>query len=423
MAFKPGPEGGPEMSGDTPEDHNPETKINRRGFFRSAALALGGAAFASRLEGARDPLRNIEKKPYPTGPWAIRRWETQMVKQGNKFVKKRVPVRVKFGGILSEYTGIEGEVPDVAHVDFAYQLASMWEHKKRISNNDKVSVLGRELVKEYIEASASPERMSLKNYQTEIVAVMNEVLENLDWSKLDSIRHISSQNDQTGPRRLKLLRQICSSVKSVHMTAYALTELMPTFEGSLNVGILEYLLKSGGEKYLQSTPALNDGLRSFGVYQLSQQAVYDSPHAGTHQDLRGASIINRALKHGKIPGDISKIRGADHHKAAYLFMIYNFSRLVNSLNLKQLGVLERRWDKRENDMVGFAATAHHGEAEALKAAYRWLDNGAGTDFWHSCNGTYTIYGKKTKINLLALREKLGTHGGNEASYKNDHPGM
>ncbi len=378
-----------------------DSGLTRRDMLKAGIGAFAGLFSERGAEAAKKTkVKETKKKP-----------KTQELKPeitGNEREYQTGPLEGrKFGGMLSLVTGIYGEASSKAKVDFTRQMAIMWREKiKSSGHSPRVVQLGRKIIQEYTSVQLSPERSNVMGLLRDIDKVISNVQSSIDWIRVGQIRNVAEVEDGSRERRMKLIKNLSLSVKSEHMGAYLLTELMPTKEGELNVNILEYLLKNAGKKYLQGIPALFDKNykgNSFGPYQFTEFSVFDHPEADTHDKLRGASVINRALKKDRLPDDVATLRGDDHHKAAYLLLIYNITRLVKSLKTGQFLTLEKVWKGRESDLVQFAATAHHGDKEALLGARRWLDNGAKMDFWRSCNPAYTIYGMKTKINLTALK--------------------
>ena len=293
----------------------------------------------------------------------------------------------------------------MAAIDFSRQLALMWQKKVKDSpGNTVVPDLSKRAVHEYVDGEKNRKGVTLEKYLSGADSQIADVWKNLDWNKLSDIRGLSQA-------QLDVARAIASAVNSKHMTAYSLTELMPSDQGLLNKEMLIFLLQNAGQEYLERLPALNDPINhpkaSFGPYQLSEFSVFDAPGANTEQNLRGASVVNRAMRKGKIPGSVSKVSGQEHHKAAFMFAAYNLTRLVKYISPKEFEVLRKQWQSRPadpnriNNMLQFLGAVHHNEY-ALQSAQRWLDSGAKKDFFLSCAPIDMEYAKRTKINLAAL---------------------
>jgi hypothetical protein len=312
--------------------------------------------------------KNWQPKIYPTGKLAGR----------------------KFGDLFSEYTGIRGVVPENAQIDFEFLLQEMWEKKEQLSGHNKETVAtGRNLRREYQENQNEP--INLDSYINRVNAVIVEVRNKLDYKALQTAKHLDE-------KQLALVKEICSSINGKDLMAYCLTELMPSTDGSLNAEVMDFLLRSGGSQYVERIPAVHDSKTSFGPYQFTDNAIYD-----TGIEQRGASIINRCLpKASQIPGSVAKLRGIDHHKAAFLFLMENVANLVHKINEKQRETLNQKKHRKE-DLIAYIATAHHGPSVALHNAIHWLKNNAKRPYTDSCGHIYKQYAKKTEANLRALQ--------------------
>ena len=200
---------------------------------------------------------------------------------------------------------------------------------------------------------------------------------------------------------MRVLKKVCSAVNAQDLLAYSLTELMPSADGKLNVNVLEFLLKNAGREYIESIPAIYDAKTSFGPYQFTEFALFD--HKG---QKRGSSIPNQALPgKDRIPGSVSKLRGKDHYKAGYLFMVDNMANFVHKIGWSELGILENQFKENKDDVIAFLATAHHGPGWANKYATNWLKDKAKKHYQDYCTSdAYKQYANKTKANLKAIRE-------------------
>ncbi len=337
------------------------SKVSRREFFK----AIGGAAafLTTGKETAEARPQN-----YRTGPLAGK----------------------KFNDLYSEYTGIKGEVPEAVTIDFNRQLNNLWEKKVRRSGNNPVVVKTRnEVLAEYNRTG--PVKTDLSKYSAEIGRVISSLNSTLDWKAYAQKKGLSAQE-------VNLLQQLSYSIKGKDLAAYAMTELMPSKDGRLNRDVMNFLLSNAGKNYVETIPAIYDKKTSFGPYQFTEYALYEVDGV-----RRGASIPNQFLRSGKIRDSVAMLRGTDHHKAAYLFVVDNLANLVNRSTKKQLNALTRVLREKHDDLVAYAATAHHGPGAAMKIAKRWLDNNAQLPYEVSCGRIYRLYAEKTKANLGALK--------------------
>lgn len=285
----------------------------------------------------------------------------------------------KFGYPLNIYLGTHHQgdeavpVSEKHTVNFKKQLEKLWEIKKQKSKGNKVV---EETAQNLIDSYTTKEVMSYSAFDNYLDSIIEEINENLDWNLVGEIKKLSNEE-------MKTLREISETIGTQELVAYLLTEIMPTNDGSVNKRVFEVLLQNAGKEYIESIPALGDKLTSFGPYQFTQYAVYD-----TGKEKRGASIVNQALpREMKIPGSTSMLRGDDHYKAAYLFAINNITDLIKS------GYEVETISKE--DLAVYIATAHHSPTNAIKYQLGILKKGG----WKN---RMENYAKKTRANYEAL---------------------
>jgi len=296
----------------------------------------------------------------------------------------------RVGKLYQLYLGIESNIiPETLLTDFDSQLSKLWQMKEDVSGLKNVAEEARwQLIEEYSQARTP---VTLKAYQTNIDQIANRTYQSINWQRMCRERGMKTRNCQT-------LQKIAKTIGGRELLAYGLTELMPAAEGRLNVLVLDLLLQNAGREYVESLPAIYDSYTSFGLYQFTQYAIFETP-----TEIRGASIVSTYLPVvEQIPGSVSKLRGDDHHKAAYLFAVRNLMRMIHRLNDRQLSTLESGWAHSDDEITQYIAVAHHSPSNALLAAKRWLDNGMKYDFSVSVSSRYLAYAKKTKVNYEAL---------------------
>ena len=300
--------------------------------------------------------------------------------------------------LYAAYIGFSGRgvLPKSLSIDWDARLSALWDAKVVRSKNSATVVRTRGLlINEF--ASGSRRRMSVRDYQKVADREARFVHHNLDWNKVGQM--YLAKKGKVNARKLRLLKNVAGQVKGRALVAYALTELMPgRNDGGFNRDFLDFLLRNAGRAYVERIPALYDRFTSFGPYQFPQYAVYDSGN-----ERRGASVVNLALPaQHRIPGSVIKLRGNEHSKAAYLFVVNNLAILIKRLNNKQLTTFERVWRSSAASIVEFIAVAHHAPALAFRAGQRWLDNKARLPFRRSCVGRTIQYANKTAVNYRAL---------------------
>ncbi len=311
----------------------------------------------------------------------------------------------KFSDLYTQYTGIEGVVPPRVAIDFDQRLIDLWSKKSQRSGaNEVVDTVGSQLVSEYQENDRQV--MTLDSYLKEVSSAVTDIHDNINWEQVGRIKNLQADE-------LAVVKKIAQAIDQKDLVAYSLTELMPSADGKVNVETLKFLLRTAGKRYVESIPALFDPKTSFGPYQFTEYALYD-----TGSEKRGASIINQALpKDKKVPGSVAKLRGNDHHRAAYLFMIDNFCALVKRAKrfegkksapkkgkpkVQPFSMLTAHWREQKDQLVVYAATAHHMPAYAVDASMRWLSSDLKHNFEYSCHSHLKKYSEKTAANMRGL---------------------
>lgn len=296
--------------------------------------------------------------------------------------------------IFTNIPGTSGVIskPDKKE-DFQYNLRLLWEKKAKIAeSDDAVNAVINTQVERYCSGKAT--KMTLSQYEKQIDKAIRNLKRNLDWHEAGKIKGLDEE-------RTGLLQKISLHITGKDLLSYSLTELMGSSDGKRNAKSLDYLLREAGREYVELIPALYDDKTSFGPYQFTEYALYDADG-----EQRGASLINHALPEKyRIVGSVSKLKGNEHHKAAYLFAINNLAELISRLSRKEFNTLGHNWRENKDDIVSFMATAHHLPNDAISAARRWLDNDARFDYAVSCGPRIAKYAKKTGSNFDALYNK------------------
>lgn len=268
-------------------------------------------------------------------------------------------------------------------------LNDMWAKKVKMSPSPVVKNTSDSLLSEYADKRTIS---SFGDYTDHVDGIVKSLKSSIDWNVVKKDMHLTQQE-------VNLAKQIMNSFKGEDMVAYVLTELMPSADGKFNREVLNIMLKTGGIEYVANIPAMGDKKTSFGPYQFTEYALFH-----TQKEMRGASIINCAVSDdaNKIPGSVAKLRGDDHHRAAYLFATYNICLLVKGLNKKQFAMLQKVWKSNKDDLFIYCATAHHLPGVARTSAKRWIHNQAKKPFEDSCGRRILQYAKKTRANLSVV---------------------
>jgi hypothetical protein len=297
----------------------------------------------------------------------------------------------KFSGLFTQYTGISGTVAEEHELDFGAQLAQMWSSKgTHYPDNPVIPEVGDTLVREY--DGQDVQRMTIEEYRADIGQSLLEF--QINWDEFARIKKLDASE-------LKVAQAAIRCINGRMLIAYANTELMPGDNGELNLDVMDMLLRCGGTRYVYSVPALYDDRVSFGPYQFTSYAIYDTPH-----EKRGASIVANAVTGEKIPGSVAQLRGRNHHRAAFLFAAANIADMVRKIPDKRLAALERELTSDASDLVEYIAAAHHAPSRAITAARYWADNGFKEPLRISMSSRIRAYATKTQANYKAACDRF-----------------
>ena len=191
---------------------------------------------------------------------------------------------------------------------------------------------------------------SLDLMTEKIDRTIKEINKNFDWDKFWKERL------RWDEKKIKLFKKICNQIDKKCLLAYGMTELMPSPDGNLNKEILDFLLKNWWENFVMNLPAVGDDYTSFWLYQFTSFAVYD-----VWNTKEWASVMNWYLpKELKIPWSVTKLQWQDHHKAAYLFAMYNLYTLVMKSDWEVTKALELLTNQKDNnDLAQLIAIMHN----------------------------------------------------------------
>ena len=213
---------------------------------------------------------------------------------------------------------------------------------------------GFEVAKRFYDDSIS--KMNFDNFQaSSIWEYKNDIKNSINQVK-DTFDRDSFCNEKLwwDKKKLNLFKDICYNIDENSLLAYSMTELFPSPTWEYNQNILEFMLKNGWKNLIYYLPAVNDDYASFGPYQFTSKAIYDA-----WGELLWASIMNQYLpKEFKIPGSVIKLEWNDHHRAAYLFAMYNlYILLKNQKNLEALKLLSK--SEYKSDLTQLIAIMHN----------------------------------------------------------------
>ncbi|MFA7309311.1 MAG: hypothetical protein WC050_00195 [Candidatus Paceibacterota bacterium] len=329
-----------------------------------------------------------------------------------------------FGEPLSDYLGLDSEVPEKAQIDFRYQLGRLW--KQKLERKDKKTgkpVPRSSATLEEIEKMLLPydvdkvRKMDIAGYRDEIAQSMKEVRASIDLDRIAQIGKFSGFDDD----QVRLLKELEKRITPTTILAYALTEIMPT-KGAASVRgvqVLDFILRNGGPDFVERIPALYDSMLSFGPYQFTSHALLDVGRV-----RQGASMMNGITRNKKniLPGSVVKLRGTEHHKAAYCFALYNLAAVVEQFDEKRAQKLLRPdilAALTPSLIAEYIASAHHLPANARRSLRSYADQLIRAHdhpdkkkrfdpyIGHAAAAGVSGYVNKTRDNLAALKKMYG----------------
>lgn len=354
--------------------------VTRRRFLLGASALAGATAFAAYTEEQQEP-RNVESREVTpviqesqVKPREALAWDGDprlsflaYRPQPKQYEMYRL-AGIRMGNLFTQYSGVEGLAGPIATVDFTERLSRMWQAKLERAKNHESDEYPQDLMSAAKELYSTydvraPHRSSLSIVRSKAARSLEEVRRS---QKLDAVSSIPAFA-KFSESHTRLFKYIESLIHEQTLIAYSVTELMPTSgadSASIGIEMYDFLLRSAGEDYIDRIPALGDTLVSFGPYQMTKHAIGED-----FGPPRGASLMQRyLLKERHIPQSVSELRGSEHHKAAYLFALYNIAsavRMLSEKDAKQL-LLQREW-LSEADLSAFIAAAHHLPKPAIRA--------------------------------------------------------
>ena len=219
--------------------------------------------------------------------------------------------------------------------------------------------------------------ISLDQYKKNIATIISDLRKGMDWNLL------WEKMFKWDSKKLNLLKKIADNIDENVLTSYSMTEFFPYKEGDFNKEFLDFLLQNAWEEYLSYLPAVHDDYTSFWQYQFTSLALFDTP-----KEKRGASVINQFVPENlRIPWSVCKLKGKSHHRAAFLFSLYNITQLISKndpLTTKALNELTKKENK--SDLTQLIAIMNN----LPKNWKTFLDE------WYKLRTDKAYYAKKTK---------------------------
>ncbi len=293
--------------------------------------------------------------------------------------------RDSVGFPFSLYVGHRGKLPSSKKINFANNVQKMWDHKTGIENvSPATKKTAQSIVDDY--ASSPKDTKDITDFVSNIGEVANESHAAIDFPKLCKKLKLSDD-------KCEALDEVSATISGEHLAAYGMTEIFGSSH-DFNYVMLDTLLQNAGENYINSIPAFGDTYMSFGFYQFTSMAVR---HDNT---VEGASVVS-LYSEQKIPGSVSKLRGNDHHRAAYYFATYNLGLLIKKLSPNAIEHL-RDGDCETSQITSYIAVAHHNPAGGRKGAKSWIEGGCKIKIEYFYKGRLRKYAINTNEHFKLL---------------------
>jgi cytochrome c-type biogenesis protein CcmH/NrfF len=115
-------------------------------------------------------------------------------------------------------------------------------------------------------------KSSIEEYKNDIAHSIQEVKDNMDYPRYFTEKFKNS-------KKAELWKKICDMIDANMILSYNMTEFFPQGApgGKTEYRVLEHILKNYGKEFVFYVPAVSDDYTSFGSYQFTSLALYDTP--------------------------------------------------------------------------------------------------------------------------------------------------
>ncbi len=245
-------------------------------------------------------------------------------------------------------------------------------------------------------------KSTLEEYKDGATKSIGEIINNFNFEK--SFSDYKKINKSWSQEKQDIRESLVKKIDANVLVSYNCTEFFPRGNpaGKAEYWMLDLLLRSFGEEFINHIPALADEYASFGPYQMTSLALRDTP-----QEKAPASSMNVYVSPDhKIPWSVTKLQWRDHHKAALLLAMYNTRSLVLQLSSEGLDIVKSNIDNNEfmSVIAQIIAIGHNRPADLMKAKTLLEEGNSSDDFYK---------GMKTKNN-----KKLHTYDYAEKTSNN-----
>lgn len=252
----------------------------------------------------------------------------------------------------------------VIKTNFYEALKSLHEEKKNKIKKGKQKDWGEistRILNQY--GNNFPNRINIFEYRR----ILDEII--------NSVKTLIPPEDQDKNNNWILVRQFLEKLKSYHLIAVILRELLPPLKSKeeirINVEFFNILLTSAGTQFIEGIPSLYDEVISFGPFQLSE-IIEKSIEVFLKIELLNKEGFEKSWRNLwklpdnveiEIPQSIKSVDGAWH----YVWFIINIIKLIYFMYLSNLEnkkeefkkVFEDKIINNEENFMTFIALAHH----------------------------------------------------------------
>lgn len=279
-------------------------------------------------------------------------------------------------------------------------MHTLWEKKIQRDNKKKFTVAKKfynEVVSQ-IDFNNTP-HSDIEEYKSDIKRSIEDIKSSFDYDqvKKDEFRNFN---------KYELWKELCDMIDENMVLSYNMTEFFPIWSpwGKTEYRFLDYMLKYYWKEFVFNVPAIHDDYASFGSYQFTSLALYD-----TAEEKRGASIMNQYLVEDiKVPWSVTKLKGSDHHKAAYLLAMHNLYLLLKNLDEQETqDIIDyvHTYQDIEYILPQIMAIGHNFPVNLKKVAKFMLQHEDGQLLHEYMSWSHTEeYAKKTFQNYIALKQ-------------------
>jgi hypothetical protein len=314
---------------------------------------------------------------------------------------------MKLGNLNAWYLGYHGKSPEFGEINFVDNLEDLWERKLRRKVTPATKASYQTILTRYQTGDRG--LTDLPGFVAEADTEARAVHASLDYDRFcqewdERVRTSSAKEKRylhTGG--CSLLKDMTARISGRDLVAYGMTELFPSRKGEVNVRLINVLLKNAGSEYLHSIPALGDKYFSLGFYQFTSFAVRHDD-SGAH----GASMVNLSVDPSVqlTSGSVVGLKGKEHHRAAYLFAVYNIANWIRFSTPAERNELRRLFPSNMDQVAQFMAVSHHLPGPAIQKARKWVKDGGKKPLVKYLGPSLTIYAKKSSSNRAALDAEL-----------------